>query len=82
MPVSLRKWLGFPQRYFRLTLRLLRDPRVPKYLKLLPALSLVYMLFPDLPGPLDDVTAFLLGMYLFVRLSPKEVVREYLEEED
>ncbi len=77
----LRRWMGFPDRYFRLTLRLLRDPRVPAYLKLLPLASLLYLLFPDLfPGPLDDVTAFFVGMYLFVRLSPQEVVQEYLEE--
>jgi len=36
---------------------------------------------PDFPTPIDDVLAFLVGMYLFVRLSPREVVEEYLQAE-
>ncbi len=81
MQRHLSRWLGFPQQYLRLALLLLQDPRVPWYLKMLPLAAMVYLLLPDFPTPLDDALAFLLGIYLFVRLSPKEVVREYLEAE-
>lgn len=81
MPRALARWLGFPQHYFRLTMLLLQDPRVPWYLKLLPLVALGYLLLPDFPTPIDDVLAFLVGMYLFVRLSPREVVEEYLQAE-
>ncbi len=79
MALPVRRWLGFPQHYLRLAILLMQDPRVPWYLKLLPLFSLFYLLLPDLPTPLDDVLAFVVGIYLFVRLSPREVVREYLE---
>ncbi len=78
---GLSRWLGFPQHYFRLTMLLLQDPRVPWYLKLLPLTALAYLFLPDFPTPVDDVLAFLVGMYLFVRLSPREVVEEYLQAE-
>ncbi len=81
MPKNISRWLGFPQKYVRLSMLLLQDPRVPWYLKLLPLAALGYLLLPDFPTPIDDALAFLLGIYLFVRLSPKEVVREYLEAE-
>lgn len=79
MTLRWRRWLQFPQHYLRLAMLLWQDPRVPWYLKLLPVLSLIYFFLPDFPTPLDDVLAFVVGIYLFVRLSPKEVVQEYLE---
>ncbi len=64
----------------RLILRLLRDPRVPWYLKLLPVGATVYLVAPDLLplNPLDDTVIVGLGFYLFVELCPEAVVSEHL----
>lgn len=65
----------------RLILRLLRDRRVSPLLKLLPIGSLVYILMPDLvPGPLDDAAMVGLLSYLFIELSPEEVVAEHMRD--
>ena len=65
----------------RLILRLLRDPRVPWYLKLLPIGATLYLIAPDLLplNPLDDTVIVGLGFYLFVELCPREVVDEHLK---
>jgi len=62
--------------------RLFRHPQVPTWTKLVPLLTVLYILFPlDLIvdpmlglGQLDDLTIFLLGMELFVVLCPSNVV--------
>jgi uncharacterized membrane protein YkvA (DUF1232 family) len=72
----------------RLVYYLLRDADVPFYLKLLPFVSVIYVLWPlDLVpdllpifGQLDDLTALFLGAKLFVELSPREIVDYYLQE--
>ena len=67
----------------KLVLRLMADNRVNPFLKLLPILSVVYLLVPMdfLPiFPVDDAAVVSLGMYLFVELCPPEVVEEYLRE--
>lgn len=64
---------------------LLWDPRVPILAKLVPALAIVYIvspidLAPDLflgLGQLDDLAVLLLGLKLFLSLSPQSLVREY-----
>ena len=64
--------------HIRLALRLLMDPRVPWYLKILPVAALVYFIVPDLiPTPLDDAVVLMVGVGLFLELAPKEVVEEY-----
>jgi len=64
----------------KLIWRLMSDPRVSPFLKLLPITSIVYLLFPDiLPGPVDDAAIIWLSTYLFVELCPPEVVQEHLE---
>ncbi|NPA31157.1 MAG: hypothetical protein GXO37_04070 [Chloroflexi bacterium] len=64
--------------HIRLALRLLMDPRVPWYLKILPVAALVYFIVPDLiPTPLDDAVVLMIGVGLFLELAPKEVVEEY-----
>lgn len=65
----------------RLVLRLLRDPRVPWYLKLLPLGAVLYLIAPDLLplNPLDDTVIVGLGFYLFVELCPREVVDEHMK---
>ncbi len=73
----------------RLVTRLAVDHRVPTWLKvLIPALVAIYLLspvdilpdlFPGL-GQLDDIAVILLGLKLFIDMSPAEVVRQHLDE--
>ncbi len=61
-----------------LVLRLLKDPRVPLWLKAIPILTVLYWLLPDpVPSPLDDATFFLLALWIFLQLAPKPVVEEH-----
>jgi uncharacterized membrane protein YkvA (DUF1232 family) len=70
----------------RLVVRLLRDGRVPIYLKVVPFLSLIYIvmpfdLVPDLIpilGQVDDLGIFVLSIEAFIMLSPQDVVQEHL----
>lgn len=71
----------------RLILRLLTDPRVPAYLKLLPYGALAYVVLPIdlLPemkllfvGMVDDVLIVYILLRKFLQLCPKEVVNEHL----
>jgi uncharacterized membrane protein YkvA (DUF1232 family) len=69
----------------RLTLRLMKDPRVPIYAKVVPAAALLYALSPldflpdwiPILGQLDDLAALAAGLSLFIRLCPPEVVEEH-----
>ena len=67
--------------------RLLRDRRVPLYLKSMVIGALLYVVSPLdlLPGALlpvigyvDDITLLALAGYYFIRWSPPEVVAEHL----
>ncbi len=78
--------LPFRQR-FVLFWRLLRDGRVPLGAKLvLPAVGL-YLLFPldvipdfvPVLGYLDDLLVVILGLWLFLRLCPRELFEEHIE---
>lgn len=61
----------------RLLLRLLRDERVSPLLKLIPLLSLVYLILPDLiPGPIDDAVLMALLAEIFLTFVPKEVLED------
>ncbi len=71
-----------------LSTRLMFDRRVSGTAKLIPLAMLGYLispidLIPELAfGPLgiiDDVTAIVVGLQLFIRSVPPEVVREYRE---
>ncbi len=72
----------------RLVWRLLRDPNVSTWLKMIPPATLLYLLFPIdfLPDPvlglgqLDDIAIILLGVKLFIELCPQEIVRHHLRE--
>jgi uncharacterized membrane protein YkvA (DUF1232 family) len=65
--------------------RLLFDPRVSGAAKLIPLLMAIYILspvdlIPDVFVPLgivDDITAFLIGLQLFILCAPADVVAEY-----
>ena len=82
--------LGFVSdilRHLRLVWRLLFDPRVPLWLKMIVPGSLVYVLLPVdfVPdvliglGQLDDLAALIVGTKLFVDLCPPHIVREHTE---
>src|SRR5512139_1755225 len=65
----------------KLILRLMGDRRGSPFLKLLPIASLVYLIVPTdfLPLlPFDDAAVILLASYLFVELSPPEIVQEHM----
>jgi len=62
----------------KLVWRLLTDPRISPFLKILPIGSLIYFIFPDIaPGPIDDALVIGAGTYLFVELCPSEIVNEH-----
>ncbi len=71
---------------FRLVWLLFTDQRVPLWVKSVLPVSLLYLVSPidfipaalfPLVGGLDDLGVILLGMALFVKLSPPEVVQDY-----
>jgi len=72
----------------RLVWRLLRDPEVSPWLKMILPATLLYLLFPIdfLPDPvlglgqLDDIAIILLGVKLFIELCPQDIVRHHLRE--
>lgn len=72
----------------RLVFRLLRDPEVPFYLKLLPFVAVVYLLWPldfladfaPVAGQLDDLTILLVGSKVFIELAPPHIVARHLDE--
>ena len=74
-------------RQTRLVWQLIRSPEVPLYLKILPALAVVYILIPTdlIPdvfpviGQLDDLTALLVGAKVFIELAPQEVVARHIQ---
>lgn len=69
----------------RLTGRLIMDPRVPFYLKIIPFLGLIYVispidLIPDILigiGQLDDLGVILAGVRMFQTLTPAYLVDEH-----
>lgn len=72
----------------RLVVRLLRDPEVPFYLKFVPFVGLLYLVFPfdfvtdfaPIIGQLDDITALIVGAKVFIELAPPTVVARHLHE--
>jgi uncharacterized membrane protein YkvA (DUF1232 family) len=76
-------------RHLRLVWRLLRDGRVPGWVKTIPVMALLYLLSPiDLVpdwlipglGELDDLAVLLLSVKLFVDLSPETLVEHYRQQ--
>jgi hypothetical protein len=63
---------------FQLIIRLLKDKRVHPLIKLLPVLSLVYLIWsPDLLfGPIDDTVVIALFIQFFLALVPDEIIDE------
>ena len=83
--------IGFLKSIFnhvRLAARLLKDPRVPVYLKLIPFAPLLYVLMPldlipdiiPVLGQMDDLGVVLLGLEAFISLTPQHVVQEHRDD--
>lgn len=72
----------------RLIWRLLRDPEVPVYLKVIPLAAVVYLFVPIdlLPdallglGQLDDLTILLLGSKAFTNLVPDHLIERHRQD--
>jgi len=69
----------------RLVFYLLTDSEVPFYLKLVPFLSFIYLLWPldfisvvPVVSGLDDITILLVGAKVFIELAPQHVVIKHL----
>ena len=70
-----------------LALRLVREPAVPPYLKVVPFAALAYVLSPldflpdvlPIVGQLDDLGIVILGVKLFLRLCPADAVAFHRE---
>ncbi|TSC59075.1 MAG: hypothetical protein Greene041619_97 [Candidatus Peregrinibacteria bacterium Greene0416_19] len=68
-------------RMLRLYRKLVRDPRTPAFAKILPWLSILYILWPidiipdilPLLGQIDDVMIILLLIYIAIQMVPKGV---------
>jgi uncharacterized membrane protein YkvA (DUF1232 family) len=83
---SISFWTGLI-RQFRLAWRLVWDPRVPVWTKLVPFTALLYIISPIdiLPdwflgfGQLDDLGVLLAGVRIFTALSPDDLVLQHLE---
>jgi uncharacterized membrane protein YkvA (DUF1232 family) len=82
--MAFSSWISRPRtmrsllEQLRLAVRLLREPRVPMALKVLPGLAAVYVLspvdfIPDLIpglGQFDDLAVLVFTLELFIRLCP------------
>jgi hypothetical protein len=65
-------------KHLQLIFRLLRDERVHPLVKVLPFLSLLYLVYPDLvPGPFDDAVVITLFLQFFLTLVPDEIIDEH-----
>lgn len=61
----------------QLIMRLMKDKRVHPLVKVLPFLSLLYLIYPDLvPGPFDDAVVIALFLQFFLSLVPDELIDE------
>jgi uncharacterized membrane protein YkvA (DUF1232 family) len=95
-PLRILKFIYHLPSFVKLFWRLLKDPRIPAYKKILPVIAgilcLLYIVFPfdALPDPypvigyLDDVTVILFLMvpsvWLFIRSCPKDIVKEHAQQ--
>jgi len=56
----------------------MKDKRVHPLVKVLPFLSLLYLVYPDLvPGPFDDAVVITLFLQFFLTLVPDEIIDEH-----
>jgi len=65
-------------KHLQLIFHLMRDKRVHPLVKVLPFLSLIYLVYPDLvPGPFDDAVVITLFLQFFFTLVPDEIIEEH-----
>ena len=65
--------------------RLFRDPRVPLLTKAIPVATIIYLISPvdwlvnliPILGQMEDIAVFGLGLTLFIRAAPQDVVNEH-----
>ena len=82
LALMLLNMTGIPRLMFRLML----DRRVPLKTKLIPVVSLVYLISPFdivhdmIPalGRIDDLLAIVLGILLFLVAAPEKVLKEHI----
>jgi uncharacterized membrane protein YkvA (DUF1232 family) len=83
-----RGWLTQWIKNLRLAWRLVRDPQVPLWTRLIPLAALAYIVLPfDFipdwmlgPGQVDDVGLFLLGLKLLIDTAPSQAVQRHLSQ--
>ena len=81
------RWWRKSWQEVKLAWMLLRDPGVSRLYKLIPVIVLIYILSPfdlipgflPIIGQLDDAGLLLLGVKLFTRMAPDEVVQPYAQ---
>ncbi len=69
---------------FRIAWKLLLDKRVPLLTKLIPFVVVIYILSPidvipdviPVLGQLDDLAIFIIGVQIFIAVSPRHVVEQ------
>lgn len=72
----------------RLVGRLIKDPRIPAYLKVLPFAPFLYFIFPldvipdliPIVGQMDDLGVLLLALQAFVMLVPQGIADEHRDD--
>jgi len=65
-------------KYLQLIVGLMKDNRIHPLIKILPFLSLLYLLYPDfIPGPIDDAVVIALFLQIFMALVPDEIIDEH-----
>ncbi len=90
-PLPMKKDPGFWRELWqqiRLVFRLVADPEVPFYLKILPFVTVIYLIIPvdllpdvaPILGQIDDVAFLLAGSKIFLELAPAHVVARHLRE--
>lgn len=83
-PIALLRFALHLRGFARVFARLIRDRRVPKWAKLIPLAMLVWFISPldldwiPVTGWLDDLAILILGLRLFVRCCPEDVVAEHV----
>ena len=81
-------FLGELMQQIKLVYYLIRDRDVPIYLKVLPFLGVLYVLFPidiitdviPVLGQIDDLMILTIGAKVFIELAPAHVVAKYMDQ--
>lgn len=85
-PSAALGWLKDFFRQFQLAWRLVLDPRVPAITKIIPFVTVAYLIWPFDPlpdlalglGQLDDLAVLFIGLRMFIDLCPIDLVEEHM----